>query len=80
MSSAVSRPPSPPPPTCRNWSSAGEPGGTRALSRRALIVLAVGFSFWVVYGVVREDVLVAIGNLIALTITLALLSLKARFG
>ncbi len=53
---------------------------TQALSRKALIALALGLSLWVGYGVMRDDVLVAIGNLIALTITLALLSLKAKFG
>jgi MtN3 and saliva related transmembrane protein len=51
-------------------------GQTDDISLKMLMVLASGLALWVVYGVLREDIVIILANGISLTLTGGLLYLK----
>lgn len=50
------------------------------ISLAMIVTLGSGLALWTVYGALRGDLVVVIGNAVALLIALALLALKLRFG
>jgi MtN3 and saliva related transmembrane protein len=50
------------------------------LSIRFIIILVVGLSLWVVYGIGKNDVVLIIGNLIAVALNVYLLILKIKYS
>jgi MtN3 and saliva related transmembrane protein len=50
------------------------------ISLAMIVTLSSGLALWTVYGALRGDLVVVIGNAVALLIALALLALKLRFG
>jgi MtN3 and saliva related transmembrane protein len=50
------------------------------LSLAMIVTLGSGLALWTVYGALRGDLVVVIGNAVALLIAFALLALKLRFG
>ena len=50
------------------------------LSIRFIIVLIIGLSFWVVYGIGKNDIVLIIGNLIAVSLNAYLLFLKVKYS
>lgn len=56
------------------WST----GQTDDISLRMLLVLAVGLALWVVYGVLRGDLVVIVANGVSLMLIAGLLYLKIR--
>jgi MtN3 and saliva related transmembrane protein len=54
------------------WST----GKTDDISLRMLLVLASGLTLWVVYGVLRADIVVIVANGVSLILIAALLYLK----
>jgi MtN3 and saliva related transmembrane protein len=53
---------------------------TNDLSIRFIIVLIVGLSLWVVYGLGKNDVVLIIGNLTAVALNTYLLFLKIKYS
>jgi MtN3 and saliva related transmembrane protein len=56
------------------WST----GKTDDISMRMLLVLAFGLTLWVVYGVLRADIVVIVANGVSLMLIAGLLYLKIR--
>jgi MtN3 and saliva related transmembrane protein len=50
------------------------------ISLRFIVVLIIGLSFWVIYGIGRRDVVLIIGNSIAVLLNTILLILKIRYS
>ena len=50
------------------------------LSIRFIIVLIIGLSLWVVYGVVKNDIVLVIGNMTAVALNSYMLFLKIKFS
>jgi MtN3 and saliva related transmembrane protein len=50
------------------------------LSLAMIVTLGSGLALWTVYGALRGDLVVVIGNAVALLIAGALFALKLRFG
>ncbi|MDB5603012.1 MAG: hypothetical protein JWN71_5056 [Xanthobacteraceae bacterium] len=50
------------------------------ISLAMIVTLGSGLALWTVYGVLRGDLVVVIGNAVAFLIACALLGLKLRFG
>jgi len=50
------------------------------LSIRFIIVLIIGLSLWVVYGIGKEDIVLIIGNSIAVSLNTYLLFLKIKYS
>ncbi len=50
------------------------------VSIRFIIVLIVGLSFWVIYGVGKNDIILIIGNSIAVALNSFMLFLKIKFS
>ena len=53
---------------------------TEDLSIRFIIVLIVGLSLWVVYGVGKNDIVLIIGNVTAVSLNTYLLFLKIKYS
>ena len=53
---------------------------TEDLSLRTLIVLCAGLALWLAYGILRPDLVIILGNAVALAISGSLLALKLRYG
>ena len=53
---------------------------TDDVSIRFLIVLIVGLSLWVVYGIGRADVVIAIGNSVGASLNIWMLVLKVKYS
>ena len=53
---------------------------TNDLSIRFIIVLIIGLSLWVVYGIGKEDIVLIIGNSIAVSLNTYLLFLKIKYS
>lgn len=50
------------------------------ISLAMIVTLGSGLALWTVYGALRGDLVVVIGNAVAFLIACALLALKLRFG
>jgi MtN3 and saliva related transmembrane protein len=48
------------------------------LSKKMLIALAMGFSLWLAYGVMRDDLIIMIANAVSLCLVVILLWFKWR--
>jgi MtN3 and saliva related transmembrane protein len=53
-------------------------GATDDISLNMLIVLCVGLSLWIVYGVIRGDWVVALANAVGVSLVAAVLICKLR--
>lgn len=53
---------------------------TEDISLRMMSVLAAGLALWIVYGIARNEVPIIIANGVSLTLALAIIGLKLRFG
>jgi len=53
---------------------------TKDVSLGMFLVLALGIVLWIVYGVVRDDIPVTVGNCISLVLVLIILGLKIKYG
>ena len=49
---------------------------TENLSKLMLVVLVVSLSLWIVYGVMKKDVIIIVSNAVSLSINIALLILS----
>ena len=50
------------------------------ISLRFIVVLIIGLSFWVIYGIGKKDVVLIIGNSIAVILNIFLLILKIKYS
>jgi MtN3 and saliva related transmembrane protein len=50
------------------------------ISLRFILVLIIGLSFWVIYGIGKKDVVLIIGNSIAVLLNTILLILKIKYS
>jgi MtN3 and saliva related transmembrane protein len=50
------------------------------ISLRFIVVLIIGLSFWVIYGIGKKDVILIIGNTIAVILNIILLILKIKYS
>ena len=50
------------------------------VSIRFIIVLIIGLSLWVVYGIGRNDIVINIGNSIAVALNIFMLFLKIKYS
>ena len=50
------------------------------VSIRFIIVLIIGLSLWVVYGIGRNDIVIIIGNSIAVALNIFMLFLKIKYS
>ena len=50
------------------------------ISLRFIVVLIIGLSFWVIYGIGKTDVVLIIGNSIAVILNTILLILKIKYS
>jgi MtN3 and saliva related transmembrane protein len=50
------------------------------ISLRFIVVLIIGLSFWVIYGIGKKDVILIIGNTIAVILNTILLILKIKYS
>ena len=50
------------------------------ISLRFIVVLIIGLSFWVIYGIGKRDVVLIIGNSIAVILNIFLLILKLKYS
>lgn len=55
-------------------------GKSGDLSKKMLIALALGFTLWLSYGLLREDLIIAVANAISLGLIAILLGFKWREG
>ncbi|MEJ7642560.1 MAG: SemiSWEET family transporter [Candidatus Nitrosocosmicus sp.] len=53
---------------------------TDDVSIRFLIVLVVGLSLWVVYGIGKADIVIVIGNSIGASLNILMLALKIKYS
>ena len=54
--------------------------GMSIITSRLIIVLIVGLSLWIVYGVGKNDIVIIIGNLTAVSLNTYLLFLKIKYS
>jgi MtN3 and saliva related transmembrane protein len=52
---------------------------TDDVSKWLIISLIVGLSFWVIYGIIKADIIIAVANAIGVTLNLILLLLKVKY-
>jgi MtN3 and saliva related transmembrane protein len=52
---------------------------TDDVSRWLIISLIIGLSLWMVYGIIKHDVVIAFANAIGVTLNIILLSLKIKY-
>lgn len=50
------------------------------ISLRFIVVLIIGLSFWVIYGIGKRDVVLIIGNSVAVILNIFLLILKIKYS
>ena len=50
------------------------------ISLRFIVVLIIGLSFWVIYGIGKRDVVLIVGNSIAVILNTILLILKLKYS
>ena len=50
------------------------------ISIRFILVLIIGLSLWVVYGIGRKDIVIIIGNSIGVALNIFMLILKIRYS
>jgi MtN3 and saliva related transmembrane protein len=53
---------------------------TRSISLPTFLVLAVGIACWIIYGVAISDAVLIGANVVSLTLVLAILAAKLRYG
>ena len=53
---------------------------TKDISLKMYVTLCVGISLWLVYGVLRDDIVLIVANAIALVLNLSILLSKTRYG
>ncbi|MDW0156264.1 MAG: SemiSWEET family transporter [Nitrososphaeraceae archaeon] len=53
---------------------------TDDVSKWLMISLIVGLSLWVLYGIVKGDIIIAVANAIGVTLNLILLFLKLKYS
>jgi MtN3 and saliva related transmembrane protein len=53
---------------------------TDDVSKWLIISLIVGLSLWVIYGIVKGDIIIAVANAIGVTLNLILLFLKLKYS
>lgn len=53
---------------------------TEDVSKWLMISLIVGLSLWVLYGIVKSDIIIAVANAIGVTLNLILLFLKLKYS
>jgi len=53
---------------------------TDDVSKWLIISLIVGLSLWVIYGIVKGDIVIAVANAIGVTLNLILLFLKLKYS
>ncbi|MDW0137968.1 MAG: SemiSWEET family transporter [Nitrososphaeraceae archaeon] len=53
---------------------------TDDVSKWLIISLIVGLSLWVLYGIVKGDIIIAVANAIGVTLNLILLFLKLKYS
>lgn len=53
---------------------------TDDVSKWLIISLIVGLSLWVLYGIGKRDIVIAVANAIGVTLNLILLSLKLKYS
>lgn len=53
---------------------------TGDVSKWLIISLIVGLSLWVLYGIVKGDIVIAVANAIGVTLNVILLSLKLKYS
>ena len=53
---------------------------TDDVSKWLIISLVVGLSLWVIYGIVKGDIIIAVANAIGVTLNLILLFLKLKYS
>jgi MtN3 and saliva related transmembrane protein len=53
-------------------------GETRDLSLRMLLILAAGLALWVIYGLLRGDVVIIVANAVGLTLLSCIIYFKLR--
>lgn len=53
---------------------------TDDVSKWLIISLIVGLSLWVIYGIVKWDIVIAVANAIGVTLNLILLFLKLKYS
>ena len=53
---------------------------TEDVSIRFLLVLVVGLSLWVIYGIGRADIVIVIGNSIGVSLNIWMLVLKMKYS
>lgn len=53
---------------------------TDDVSKWLIVSLIVGLSLWVVYGIVKGDIVIAVANAIGVTLNLILLFLKLKYS
>ena len=53
---------------------------TDDVSKWLMISLIVGLSLWVIYGIVKGDIIIAVANAIGVTLNLILLFLKLKYS
>ena len=53
---------------------------TDDVSKWLIISLIVGLSLWVIYGIVKWDIVIAVANTIGVTLNLILLFLKLKYS
>jgi MtN3 and saliva related transmembrane protein len=52
---------------------------TDDVSKWLIISLIVGLSLWVIYGIIKADIIIAVANAIGVTLNLILLLLKVKY-
>lgn len=52
---------------------------TRDLSEGMILLLITGSSLWLVYGILRADIIIVVSNIIMIGIELTLLVIKLRY-
>ncbi|HJR84335.1 MAG TPA: SemiSWEET family transporter [Nitrososphaeraceae archaeon] len=52
---------------------------TDDVSRWLIISLIIGLSLWMLYGIIKHDVVIAFANAIGVTLNIILLSLKIKY-
>jgi MtN3 and saliva related transmembrane protein len=53
-------------------------GSTSDLSLKMLVALSTGLSLWVLYGLLKEDWVIMLANMVGATLALVVLGLKVR--
>jgi MtN3 and saliva related transmembrane protein len=52
---------------------------TDDVSKWLIISLIIGLSLWMLYGIIKNDVVIALANAIGVTLNIILLSLKIKY-